>query len=235
MDSLSGHDNGINIGAFCPLHTDLQLSDSLHQCVHPQIVLPNSPLSGWIAGSGKTLAFLLPVVASLHQQRYEQHLQEQLQQQEATQEPTGTSADGSSQPRSHAQHANTAIAQLSAKHTKKSAASVADQIGSVAEGTSGTAKGSSEAPKGSSISAAGSCEAAKGTPQAVKGPGAVILAPSRELAAQTARCLLLLLKGLKLRCTLLTASVAAGTDFSKVNSNSAIKLSRRHIAAGPWP
>ncbi|KAA6420206.1 MAG: DEAD-box ATP-dependent RNA helicase 57 [Trebouxia sp. A1-2] len=48
-----------------------------------------------------------------------------------------------------------------------------------------------------------------------KGPSAVILAPSRELAAQTARCLLLLLKGLKLRCTLLTAAVAAGTDFSK--------------------
>ena len=234
MDSLSGHDDGINIGAFCPLRTGLQLSDSLHQCVHSQIVLPNSPLSGWIAGSGKTLAFLLPVVASLHQQRYEQHLQEQLQQQEATQEPTGTSAAGS-QPRSNAQNANTSIAQLSAKHMKKSAAEAADRIRSVAEGTSGTAKGGSKAPKGSSISAAGSCEAAKGTPQAVKGPGAVILAPSRELAAQTARCLLLLLKGLKLRCTLLTASVAAGTDFSKVNSKPAVKLSHRHIAAGPWP
>ncbi len=80
------------------------------------------------------------------------------------------------------------------------------------QSASKAANSASETVKGKSGKAEGSVELSKG-------PSAVILAPSRELAAQTARCLLLLLKGLKLRCTLLTAAVAAGTDFSKVISH----------------
>lgn len=112
------------------------------------------------AGSGKTLAFLLPVVASLHQQR---HPHSGL--------PSNTATDNA--------HAD--------KPDKKKA---------------------QKRPKPSSPA---------GAPRAVpKGPGAVVLAPSRELAAQTARCLVRLVKGLRLHCCLLTAAVAAGTDFTKV-------------------
>lgn len=75
------------------------------------------------------------------------------------------------------------------------------------------------APNSTSETVKGKSGKAEGSVEMSKGPSAVILAPSRELAAQTARCLLLLLKGLKLRCTLLTAAVAAGTDFSKVISH----------------
>jgi superfamily II DNA/RNA helicase len=50
----------------------------------------------------------------------------------------------------------------------------------------------------------------------VTGPLAVIVSPTRELAAQTARCLALLAKGMKLKCSLLTPSAAAGMDHHKV-------------------
>lgn len=50
-----------------------------------------------------------------------------------------------------------------------------------------------------------------------EGLKALVLSPTRELAEQTARALLLLVKGLRLHCCLLsTAAVVAGTDFSKV-------------------
>ncbi|KAK9817077.1 hypothetical protein WJX72_009194 [[Myrmecia] bisecta] len=58
--------------------------------------------------------------------------------------------------------------------------------------------------------------------QATHGEGqeglkAVVLSPTRELAAQSARCLLLIVKGLKLRCSLLSRATAEGTDFFKVD------------------
>ena len=116
------------------------------------------------AGSGKTLAFLLPVVASLHQQPH----------QHSSGLPSNTATDK---------------AQADKSDNKKSVPKAAEPS-SPAEG-----------------------------PRAVpKGPGAVVLAPSRELAAQTARCLVRLVKGLRLHCCLLTAAVAAGTDFTKVNN-----------------
>ena len=116
------------------------------------------------AGSGKTLAFLLPVVASLHQQRH---------------------------PHSSGLPSNTATDNAHADKPDK--------------------KKAQKGPKPSEPSSPA------GAPRAVpKGPGAVVLAPSRELAAQTARCLVRLVKGLRLHCCLLTAAVAAGTDFTKV-------------------
>lgn len=149
------------------------------------------------AGSGKTLAFLLPVVAALHQQNYEQ---QQLQQQQEELAATDSSADKTAQMSAAQQ-----TSKPSSKRSKASRSPSAQMHHMAAKGnTEGIAKGSLDATKGSA--------------EAAKGPQAIILAPSRELAAQTARCLLLLLKGLKLRCTLLTAAVAAGTDFCKVAS-----------------
>ena len=108
----------------------------------------------------------------------------------------------------------------SAKGAAPSKASSQSAEGKMALQVSSQASKGTAAPKGSSQSAKGtvkgSSQALIGNKDLAKGPGAVVLAPSRELAAQTARCLLLLLKGLKLRCTLLTAAVAAGTDFTKV-------------------
>ena len=147
------------------------------------------------AGSGKTLAFLLPVVAALHQQKYEQ---QQLQQQQEELAATNSSADKTA-PLNAAQQTS----KPSSKRSKASRSPSAPMHHKAAKGnTEGIAKGN--------------LEAMTGRAEAAKGPQAIILAPSRELAAQTARCLLLLLKGLKLRCTLLTAAVAAGTDFCKV-------------------
>lgn len=145
------------------------------------------------AGSGKTLAFLLPIIAALHQKRYDQQ-QAQNQQQQQQEAPGSTKRMSKS-----AEHS----LKSSTKRSKPSEVSSTLQIASKA------ANSTSERLKGKPGKADSCVERSKG-------PSAVILAPSRELAAQTARCLLLLLKGLKLRCTLLTAAVAAGTDFSKV-------------------
>ena len=144
------------------------------------------------AGSGKTLAFLLPIIAVLHQQRQ--------QQQQQPQHAAGSSAANGKPALSSAKQ-NVRTAQSGNKRLRGQVPSAEAAEGNVntAGGTETTAKGNPESSSG-----------------AGKGPGAVILAPSRELAAQTVRCLLLLLKGTKLRCTLLTAAVAAGTDFSKV-------------------
>ena len=152
------------------------------------------------AGSGKTLAFLLPIIAALHQKRYDQQQQQryqeqQQQQQEASGSTKRTSVSAEQNPKPSTKRSKSS--QVSA--TLQSASKAADRTSETVKGKSGKAEGSIELSKG---------------------PSAVILAPSRELAAQTARCLLLLLKGLKLRCTLLTAAVAAGTDFSKVISHS---------------
>ena len=50
-----------------------------------------------------------------------------------------------------------------------------------------------------------------------EGLKALVISPTRELAEQTARVLLLLVRGLRLQCCLLTsAAVVAGTEFSKV-------------------
>ena len=52
-----------------------------------------------------------------------------------------------------------------------------------------------------------------------EGLKALVISPTRELAEQTARVLLLLVRGLRLQCCLLTAAaVVAGIDFSKVLS-----------------
>ncbi len=59
-------------------------------------------------------------------------------------------------------------------------------------------------------------EAAGDATEAQTGPRALLVAPTRELAAQTARVLLQLVRGLKLRTSLLSSAAAAGTDFSKV-------------------
>lgn len=146
-----------------------------------------------LAGSGKTMAFLLPIIAVLHKQSYQQHV-------EAAE---GSSANG-----------NAALSSTEQKvHKGQSDSNGSEGQGLSAKGAEGnvdTAEGTKQAAKGNADTSL------KGSSEAGKGPGAVILAPSRELAAQTARCLLLLLKGMKLRCTLLTAAVAAGTDFSKV-------------------
>ena len=150
-----------------------------------------------LAGSGKTLAFLLPIVAVLHQQKYDQWQQ----QQESAEADTVTASIGDS---THADHQTRPTAVLESKRSRTQ-----------------QAEGPAQAPKGNPVVSNDNPVVSKGSPAAAKGPGAVVLAPSRELAAQTARCLLLLLKGMKLRCTLLTAAVAAGTDFSKVSSSGA--------------
>jgi superfamily II DNA/RNA helicase len=49
------------------------------------------------------------------------------------------------------------------------------------------------------------------------GPSVLVLSPTRELAAQTARVLKLLLPNTGLKGTLLATSTLAGTDFSKVD------------------
>ena len=59
-------------------------------------------------------------------------------------------------------------------------------------------------------------EAAGDATEAQTGPRTLLVAPTRELAAQTARVLLQLVRGLKLRTSLLSSAAAAGTDFSKV-------------------
>ncbi len=151
------------------------------------------------AGSGKTLAFLLPIIAALHQKKYDQQQQQHQKEQQQQQQEASGSTKRTSESAEHNPKPST-------KRSKPSEAS------STLQSTSKAANSASETVKGKSDKAEGSVELSKG-------PSAVILAPSRELAAQTARCLLLLLKGLKLRCTLLTAAVAAGTDFSKVISH----------------
>jgi len=140
------------------------------------------------------LAFLLPIIAALHQKRYDQQQQQQKQQQQQQE------ASGSTKRTSE-----------NAEHNPKACSKLfkPSEVSSMLQSTFNAPNSTSETVKGKSGKAEGSVEMSKG-------PSAVILAPSRELAAQTARCLLLLLKGLKLRCTLLTAAVAAGTDFSKV-------------------
>ena len=148
------------------------------------------------AGSGKTLAFLLPIIAALHQKKYDQQQQQQHQKEQQQQQEASGSTKRTSESAEHNPRPGT-------KHSKPS------EVSSTLPSASKAANSTSETVKGKSGKAEGSVELSKG-------PSAVILAPSRELAAQTARCLLLLLKGLKLRCTLLTAAVAAGTDFSKV-------------------
>lgn len=55
------------------------------------------------------------------------------------------------------------------------------------------------------------------TPGQLEGPQALVLGPTRELAAQIARVSSTLFGCSRLRCTLLTKSTAAGTDFSRVH------------------
>ena len=151
------------------------------------------------AGSGKTLAFLLPIIAALHQKRYDQQQQQQrYQEQQQQQQEASGGTKRTSESVEQSKSSNKRFKPSEASSTLQSASKAADSTSETVKGKSGKAEGSVELSKG---------------------PSAVILAPSRELAAQTARCLLLLLKGLKLRCTLLTAAVAAGTDFSKVISH----------------
>jgi superfamily II DNA/RNA helicase len=60
-----------------------------------------------------------------------------------------------------------------------------------------------------------------------EGLKALIVSPTRELAEQTARVLLLLVKELRLSCCLLsTAATAAGTDFSKVASHPSLFITQ---------
>ncbi|DBB08240.1 TPA: hypothetical protein ACH3X3_008419 [Trebouxia sp. C0006] len=148
-------------------------------------------------GSGKTLAFLLPIIAALHQKRYDQQQQQQrYQEQQQQQQEASGGTKRTSESVEQSKSSNKRFKPSEASSTLQSASKAADSTSETVKGKSGKAEGSVELSKG---------------------PSAVILAPSRELAAQTARCLLLLLKGLKLRCTLLTAAVAAGTDFSKMD------------------
>ena len=198
-------------------------------------------------GSGKTLAFLLPITARLYQQKQQQQKLPELsnnvdstethkrkRSKVSTAQTTGKdvapvlasaraaekAANGKGL-KGKASKGSKALLKGNSQPAKGTALSLASSQS--AEGTQ-PVKGSSQSAegrlKGSSQSAEGrlkgSSQASKGNRDLTKGPGAVVLAPSRELAAQTARCLLLLLKGLKLRCTLLTAAVAAGTDFTKV-------------------
>jgi superfamily II DNA/RNA helicase len=59
-----------------------------------------------------------------------------------------------------------------------------------------------------------------------QGLKALVISPTRELAEQTARVLLLLVKELHLSCCLLsTAANAAGTNFSKVASHLSLWVS----------
>lgn len=163
------------------------------------------------AGSGKTLAFLLPIIAVLHCQKHQQQQQQPQQQQLPSEEdhPAAVPANRHAAPLTKQQKTNQTE---SVEKRSKRGTVTAQGNGKTTAGIIAAATAPSEA------SLKGSSEAIlNGSPEAATGPGAIILAPSRELAAQTARCLLLLLKGLKLRCTLLTAAVAAGTDFSKVH------------------
>lgn len=153
-----------------------------------------------ITGSGKTLAFLLPIIAVLHQQSHQQQ-QQKLQQPQCA--ASDLSASGNAALSSTDQEVLTTQPACKRSKGQASCAKATKGSASTAAGTKTTAKGDADT-------------SVQGNSEATKGPGAIILAPSRELAAQTARCLLLLLKGMKLRCTLLTAAVAAGTDFSKV-------------------
>lgn len=50
----------------------------------------------------------------------------------------------------------------------------------------------------------------------VDGLSGLVVSPTRELAAQTSRCLDRLTTRMRIRGALLTKSTAAGTDFSKV-------------------
>lgn len=151
------------------------------------------------AGSGKTLAFLLPIIAVLYQQSQQQQQQHKPQHAAGSSSTNGNPALSRIKQKVLAAQSGNKCLQSKVPSAEAAEGNVKDAAGR----TEITAKGNPE----SSV---------KGSSEVVKGPGAVILAPSRELAAQTARCLLLLLKGMKLRCTLLTAAVAAGTDFSKV-------------------
>lgn len=158
-------------------------------------------------GSGKTLAFLLPIIAALHQKRcdhQQQHQQHQQQQQEVSGSTKRTSECAEHNPKP----GNKRSKPSEVSSTLQSASKAANSTYETAKGKLGREEDSVETSKG---------------------PSAVILAPSRELAAQTARCLLLLLKGLKLRCTLLTAAVAAGTDFSKMDLVVATPKRLRHL------
>ena len=152
------------------------------------------------AGSGKTLAFLLPIIAALHQKKYDQQQQQQCQieQQQQQQGVSGSTKRTSESAEQNSKPSNKRSKPSEISSTLQSASKVANSTSETVKGKSGKSEGSEWLSRG---------------------PSAVILAPSRELAAQTARCLLLLLKGLQLRCTLLTAAVAAGTDFSKVISH----------------
>ena len=146
---------------------------------------------------------------SHQQQQHQEHQQQEHQQQQQREHQPEQAAgrlSGNGHPASYSTQQQILTSQSGNKRLRRQVPSAEAAAGnvSIAGGTGTTAKGDPESfPKGSS--------------EAVQGPGAVILAPSRELAAQTARCLLLLLKGMRLRCTLLTAAVAAGTDFSKVH------------------
>ncbi len=66
----------------------------------------------------------------------------------------------------------------------------------------------------------------------LEGLKALVMSPTRELAEQIARVLLLLVQGLRLHCCLLsTAAVVAGTDFSKVFACPFFLTAERRLSA----
>ncbi|KAL6782633.1 hypothetical protein ACKKBG_A07535 [Auxenochlorella protothecoides x Auxenochlorella symbiontica] len=69
-------------------------------------------------------------------------------------------------------------------------------------------------------------------PGTAPGPRAVVLSPTRELTAQSARVLALLLPGLGLRAALLSKATAAGTDFARVDVLLANPLRLAALAGG---
>jgi hypothetical protein len=56
--------------------------------------------------------------------------------------------------------------------------------------------------------------------------------PTKELSVQTARVLKLLLPGMRVRCSVLSKSTAAGTDFSKASSSIAQQHQLLVLSAG---
>lgn len=236
--------------------------------------MPPPPPVCFCAGSGKTLAFLLPLVAHLHQQRChrspaapeaaadhstdskrpstglataaDRHTDNEPDAAKKRQKGSGKQviapnvaepADGVPDSKldrqgKQSKRASEAV-QLDLKGSKDDREKGKHKLGNgdttlatlqaTAKRSQGSADHAEAGPIEDRVVASGARPVANGPGVVAKsgstapsGPGAVVLAPSRELAAQTARCLLRLVKGLRLHCCLLTAAVAAGTNFDKV-------------------
>ena len=227
------------------------------------------PCVAFCVGSGKTLAFLLPLVAHLHQQRHQRpsapseaaadhstdsnrssagletaaeldtngklDAAKKRQRKSSKQAVASTAAepadavpdskldrtrknrnkaDGAVQLRLHPKGSR--VDKKKSKDSSSKEDTAHATLETAARRTHGAADHSDFGPIRNRAAANGPGPGVKSPITAPSGPGAVVLAPSRELAAQTARCLLRLVKGLRLHCCLLTAAVAAGTDFDKV-------------------